>query len=402
MMKKAQFPPQYEKIVEILHPTRAYLVGGAVRDLLLDRPIHDLDFALPQDTIGVAKGVADQMGGGFYILDPDRQACRVILIDEEGQRLVVDFTLFQGDTIEEDLAARDFTITSMALDIHEDTRIIDLFHGAQDIKDGLIRATSEKSLEDDPLRCLRAVRLAAQLGFQILPETKEQIRRYQNLLDKVSPERKRDEFFRLLEGPNQSAGIHSLQILGLYPYLLPGELSRRGLRAVKNLENLWSLFLMEHDQERAASWSKGLLIHRLGRYRGEVRELLSQELVPGRSLYQLSFTLPLLSGFPREEASLIFSQFTDQVPLSNQEAAFVEKGLEAVENWLDLSLENGQGGPVDVFRFFNQFNGAGVAAIFLTLGEFLDDMSGEDSGQERWIKNLDQARYFLEGFWERR
>ena len=219
MMDKALFPPQYERIVDILRDSNGFLVGGAVRDILLNRPIRDLDFALPDNTVGAAKRIADQLGGGFFLLDPDRQTCRVILKDGDSQQLVVDLTLFQGNTIEEDLAARDFTITSMALDLREQDDIIDLFQGKQDLLDGVIRPTGEDSFRNDPLRCLRAVRLAAQLGFKILPETKDGIRQYQHQLKDVSPERIRDEFFRFLAGPNQHTGILSLQLLGLGEYV---------------------------------------------------------------------------------------------------------------------------------------------------------------------------------------
>lgn len=401
MINQSFFPSQYEHIAALLRPTRAYLVGGAVRDALLKRPVHDLDFALPGGTIKAAKQVADRLGGAFFLLDPERETCRVILKDREGQRLVVDFTLFQGQTIEDDLASRDFTITSMALDLQEDARLLDLFQGAQDLRDGLIRATTLTSLQDDPMRCLRAVRLAAQLNFRILPETRDQIRRYRHHLEAVSPERKRDEFFRLLEGPNQSAGIQSLGLLGIYPYLLPGEVTSNEVRILRNLESLWSLFLTEHDQEQAANWPKGLLVHRLGRFRAQLGEYLGQELVPGRSVYQLSLILPLLQGFPWGEANLTFRQVTGRIALSNRESSFLEKAGQAAASWPEIDQESGRAQPVEVYRLFNHFGQAGVGAIFLCLGEALEDQRGEH-GQDRWIEHLDRARYFLEGYWERR
>ena len=399
-MKKTLFPPQYDQILDVLQPTQAYLVGGAVRDMLLNRPIYDLDFALPEGTIPVAKQVADRLGGGFFVLDNERETCRVILTNEVHQRLVVDFTLFQGNTIEDDLASRDFTITSMALDITKDSQLIDPFQGVQDLKDGLIRSTSERSLADDPLRCLRAVRLAAQLGFRILPETKGQIGRYHNQLVAVSPERKRDELFRILSGPNLSAAFHSLHLLDLYKHILPGEFSPQGSRTIKNLESLWSLFREEHDQEKAANWSKGLLVHRLGRYRGQIREYLNLELVPGRSIHHLVFLIPLLAGSKKEESGSRSQQIIDQVPLSNQEARFIINGIQAADNWQNLLTIPQADQALNVYRFFGQFGQAGVAAIFLCLAEELDDRLG-DQEQNRWIEHLDQARFFLEGYWER-
>lgn len=400
MMDFKVFPPQFKQIVELLNGTQAYLVGGAVRDLYLERPVHDLDFALPEGTIPAAKKIADELGGGFFVLDKKRQTCRVILEDGMGQRLVVDFTLFQGDSIEQDLASRDFTITSLALGLQDLETVIDPLGGVQDLLDGLIRLSSKRSLEDDPLRCIRAVRLAAQLGFQILPETKKGIRQFQSGLRAISRERIRDEFFRILAGPNLAGAILSLQVMGLYAYILPGELSSQSSSAVRGLEALWSLFLHDHDQERAGSWSRGLLAHRLGRYRDRIRDLLASELVPGRTFYQLIFLIPLLSSLFEGERFLTPRQITDLIPLSNQEAEYLAKGLQAWQTWHALCQEPGEGQPVDVFRYFDQFGQAGVAGIFVDLGDLLD-VQPREGGREKWIQTLEKARYYLEGYWER-
>ena len=393
------FPSQYERIVELLRPSQAFLVGGAVRDLLLRRPVHDLDFTLSEGTISTAKRIADQLGGGFFVLDPERETCRVILDGGGKQRLVVDFTLFQGETIEEDLSARDFTITSMALDLREENGLIDPLQGAQDLKDGLIRASSDRALENDPLRCIRAVRLASQLGFHILPGTREQIRRYRGKLSQVSPERKRDELFRLLEGPHQSAGLLALQMLGLYDYLFPGEFPSQQVGFLGNLEKLWSLFLEDHDQEGAGSWFRGLLIHRLGRYRKRVKEYLAQEMVPGRSVYQLTFLIPLLSSFVENQTPESIRQITHLTALSNQEAVYLTKGIAAAESWSSLSREERESYPVDVFRYFDRFDAAGIAGIYLGLAGGLDNQLLEGA-QDNWIQQLGKARYYLEGYWE--
>ena len=81
--RKINFP-EYQKISRILSAYDAYLVGGAVRDLLLGRPVRDLDFALPDKVRGAAKDVADQLGGAYYVLDEERDTARVILRSESG------------------------------------------------------------------------------------------------------------------------------------------------------------------------------------------------------------------------------------------------------------------------------------------------------------------------------
>jgi tRNA nucleotidyltransferase/poly(A) polymerase len=406
MKESATFPPLYDQIVKVLKPSAAFLVGGAVRDLLLGKPVHDLDFALPKDTILFAKRVADQLNGDFYLLDKERQAARVLLKDEQKTRLVIDFTTFQGESIEEDLLTRDFTITSMAMDINKDHRIIDPCQGARDLKDGLIRSTSDCALLEDPLRGMRAVRMAAQLGFFILPDTKDQIRKFGIDLFDVSPERIRDELFRILEGPNQAAALMALQVLGIYPVILSGELTLHQQGVISKLEAFWSLLQEEHNPDTASNWAFGLFVHRLGRYRKETQVYLKQEAVPGRSIYQLSFLNLLLqpSGKGDQEFNLTSSHFSSVMGLlhlSNQEADRLEKGMQAVQAYQSLAENQLSLHPLDVYRYFREFGEAGVEGVFLALALFL---VGEEktSLQSSWPDQLDTARHLLEGWWEKR
>jgi len=406
MKENPAFPPLYHQIVEVLKPSAAFLVGGAVRDLLLGKPIHDLDFALPKDTILYAKKVADQLNGDFYLLDKERQAARVLLEDEHKTRLVIDFTTFQGESIEEDLLTRDFTITSMAMDINKDHQIIDPCQGARDLKDGLIRSTSDRALLEDPLRGMRAVRMAAQLGFFILPDTKDQIRKFGIDLFDVSPERIRDELFRILEGPNQAAALMALQVLGIYPVIFSGELTLHQQGVISKLEAFWSLLQEEHNTDAASNWAFGLFVHRLGRYRKETQIYLKQEAVPGRSVYQLSFLNLMLqpSGKGDQEfdlSSSYLSSVMGLLHLSNQEADRLEKGMQAVQAYQSLAENQLSLHPLDVYRYFREFGEAGVEGVFLALALFL---VGEEktSLQSSWPNQLDTARHLLEGWWEKR
>ena len=392
------FPLQYDRIAALLAPYDAYLVGGAVRDLLLDLPIHDLDFALPSDTLAAGKLLADQLGGAVFTLDERRATVRVILGGGGDPRLVVDLTLFQGDTIEEDLAARDFTITSMALRSGVDHPVIDPFNGAQDLREGLIRSTSDRALADDPLRCLRAVRLAAQLDFQILPDTIDLIRKYHHQLADVSPERIRDELFRILEGPRQAAALLAMQALGMYGYVLPGQLADRHSLRLRNLEAIWSLLLEPHDQDRAGDWFRGLLVHRLGRYREQVRGLLDAEPVPGRSIRQLSLLLPLIEDFSMETPADSIRQVLSALSLSNQEITLLEGALQSAENFLDLTDTGNPPQPLDIYRYYRGQGESGLLGVFLGLARYFGTQGLE---REAWINQLECARALLEGFWDR-
>jgi tRNA nucleotidyltransferase/poly(A) polymerase len=148
-----------------------YLVGGAVRDALLGRASHDLDFSMEGDAIRTARRIADALDGAFYTLDSERDTGRVIVTNTDGSRTIMDFASFRGADLETDLKGRDFTLNAMALSL-SDNSLHDPLGGAMDLKEKRLRACSPTSFSDDPARILRGVRLAAQFGFHILPETR--------------------------------------------------------------------------------------------------------------------------------------------------------------------------------------------------------------------------------------
>ena len=175
-------------------PARAYLVGGSVRDALLERqktPL-DLDFVLPEKAIATARDIARSYQGGFVVLDEVRQIARVVL--PQG---TLDFAQQEGETIETDLQRRDFTINAIAYDLQE-RKIIDPYQGVADLGKGILRMIAAKNLEDDPLRLLRAYRQAAQLNFTLEDNTRQTIRSLAPLLTTVAAERIQTELNYLL------------------------------------------------------------------------------------------------------------------------------------------------------------------------------------------------------------
>src|SRR5512134_2339758 len=115
------YSPLIDKIREILPDQEIYLVGGAVRDMLLNRISHDLDFALPAKGVSLARRVANALdadpsylGAGFMVLDDKRDTGRVIVTGPDGTRTFLDFAVYRGKDLVEDLRARDFTINAIA------------------------------------------------------------------------------------------------------------------------------------------------------------------------------------------------------------------------------------------------------------------------------------------------
>jgi tRNA nucleotidyltransferase (CCA-adding enzyme) len=201
----------------------AYIVGGAVRDDLLGRPIWDWDVATSASSDSVAEifGQVRQVRfkGGTTVLV------------HNGQHFEV--TAFRGEdgSIEGDLAGRDFTIDAMAYDDLSDV-ILDPFHGREDLCKQTIRAVGEACarFEEDPLRLLRAVRLAAELRFRIHGATATAISKMTPLLKKVAPERIREELVRTLVTPKPSTGLRLMARLGILDAILPELSECRGVR----------------------------------------------------------------------------------------------------------------------------------------------------------------------------
>jgi hypothetical protein len=187
---------------EVLAGQEAWVVGGAVRDELLGRELVDLDIAV-RDPQGAARAYAKRSGGVPFPLSERHGAWRVV---EDGR--TVDFTPLPG-SIEDDLATRDFTINAIARPL-AGGEPVDPFDGLGDLEARRLRAVDEGVFRADPLRLLRAVRLADELGLALDPATEELVRRDAALVTQPAGERILAELLRL-----SAAGYRRLEELGL-------------------------------------------------------------------------------------------------------------------------------------------------------------------------------------------
>src|SRR5258706_1788265 len=278
------YSPLIDKVRDALPNQEIYLVGGAVRDMLRNRLSHDLDFALPSNGITLARKVANALNADFIVLDDERDTGRVIVIDQDGSRTFLDFATYRnGSTLEADLRSRDFTMNAIAYDIHAAT-IIDPLNGASDLRAKTIRVCSPTSLQDDPVRILRPVRQAAAFDFKIEIESRKAMKPAAERLPNISPERQPDEIFKLLEGPKTNASVRALEMLGVFPYLMPELSAMKGvtqslphiydvwehtLSVLRHLEGILTALRIGYSAEETNDLFTGLLTLRLGRYREE-------------------------------------------------------------------------------------------------------------------------------------
>jgi tRNA nucleotidyltransferase/poly(A) polymerase len=202
-----------DAVRELLAGQVAYVVGGAIRDEALGRPVRDLDVVVAEPE-REARRLAGTLRKPVFPLSDRHGAWRVVVGDE-----TVDFTPLRG-TIEDDLASRDFTINAIAEPVEGGDRI-DPHAGARDLASRTLRHVSPAVFRDDPLRLLRAVRLEDELGFRLDGQTEHLIRRDAELVARPAGERILQELERL-----SASGFFRLEQLDLLVHL-GGELDQR-------------------------------------------------------------------------------------------------------------------------------------------------------------------------------
>jgi putative nucleotidyltransferase with HDIG domain len=449
------FPPILDSVRAALPDgLTVYLVGGAVRDALLGRRIHDLDFVLERDAIKTARRVADTLsrtpfgnqdypvGTGtitkadFYPLDPERDTGRVIITNEDGKRTLMDFAAFRGPDLEADILGRDFTLNAIALNLTDNT-IHDPLAGAVDLKEKRLRACSPSAFTDDPVRILRGVRLAANFGFHILPETRNAMKEAAGLLGNISPERMRDELFRLLDGLQPAACLRALDLLGALDKVLP-ELStlkdveqtaphvhdvwEHTLATVSHLDSVLSALAPDYSPDTASDLLNGLMVLRIGRYRQQIGEAFAAPLTADRSLRSLLFLAALYHDVSKpqtkktdEEGKLRFWDHDQQgaeiaanrgraLAMSNDETTRLEtvirNHMRILFHTNRLVKEGKRPSRRAVYRFFRDTGPAGVDVCLLTLADMRATYE-QTLTQDVWAAALDVVRLMLENWFEK-
>lgn len=252
-----------------------YFVGGAVRDLVLGRPINDFDLTVEGDAIALARSLSHKHGGGVTAhtkfgtakwflprhLKDDHDTLDLISARSETYKFPAALPTVKLGTIEDDLRRRDFTINAMAirLDGAHFGELRDDLNGMQDLQKNVIRVLHPDSFVDDPTRMYRAVRYEVRYGFQLAEDTLALIPQARALVEKLSPQRIRHELELILDEPNAVSMLKRLDELDLLTCIHPilGDFGRSNLATVQsddavlqNRNSRWLLWLMHlTDQE---------------------------------------------------------------------------------------------------------------------------------------------------------
>lgn len=225
-----------------------YVVGGYVRDIMLRRPSTDVDFVTVGSGIEVASEVARRMKGShlsvfrnYGTAQVKRRSVELEFVGarKESYHRESRNPVVEDGTLDDDIARRDFTVNAMALCVNAGRfgELIDRYNGIDDLRRGLIRTPLDPNVtfSDDPLRMMRAIRFATQLGFEIVDETFNAIRRNVRRIEIISKERVADELMKIMRSPQPSRGWQLLFRSGLLKIIFPELAALRGIDVVNGV-----------------------------------------------------------------------------------------------------------------------------------------------------------------------
>jgi poly(A) polymerase len=411
----------------------AWAVGGLIRDFCMGRSTADIDIAAAvsaENAIDIAREMADEMGGRFVLLDAVHGIARVVLAEKSGNsardRWCIDISALDGD-IAQDLARRDFSIDAMAVNLKRLTEnplsieILDPFGGQEDLNRKVIKALPGNVFEADPARIMRAVRLAAEMDFEIHPETRLQIHESYSLVTRVAGERIREELLRILAVPQSGRFIRLLDELRILTALIPELEPSRGV--VQPVEHHWNV--LDHSLETVRSVE---FLLRQGQWEyttagvlqeipwsEELEQHFAEEVSSGSrrsSLLKLAALLHDISkpetkiftgekmrffGHPEQGAD-IAADILERLRFSNKEISLVEMMVRYHMRPTQMS-QAGLPTKRAIYRFFRDSGTTGLDILYLSLADHLA-ARGPDLDPEQWSWHAGQVKSILEGYYQ--
>jgi putative nucleotidyltransferase with HDIG domain len=398
----------------------ALVAGGFVRDVLLRRPARDIDVSIKADPLEVAPRLAEALAARYFPLDRERRHARVMLRDAD---VVVDLLPLRGSA-EEDLLLRDYTIDAMGVRLPDiaagKASLIDPTGGARDLEAGVVRLVSVQALADDPLRMLRGVRLAAQLGFEIEMETARQIGERSASIGEAAVDRQREELLLMLATDRTALALRQMDALGLLSATLPELDAARGVAQPK--QHHWDVFGHLLGAVAALDWMLadgppagreepwGVLWETLAWW-GERWSRWNEELSPGVSRKATVKLCALLHDIGKPETSTVEPsgriRFYGHSEAGAAIAArllrrmhFPARVVNHVSTMIDAHMR-----PVQIavgrapsrraiYRFFRDTGEAGIDTVILSLADHVATM-GPRFTVDGWRRHVGVVNYLL-------
>lgn len=384
MITREDVPPEVQQVASTLEKAgfEAYLVGGCVRDLVLNRIPKDWDIttnAKPTEIEALfPETYCNNDYGTVGVVNETTEDPRLKVVEVTPYRSESEYSDFRrpdkvefGVSLEEDLKRRDFTVNAIAYRL-QDEKLIDLFDGEGDLRKKRLKTVGnpDERFAEDALRMMRAIRLAAELNFAIEAETMASIAKNAALLSHISAERIRDEFLRIVDSPSPMLGIAMLEKLGLIDYVLPEikdsiGCEQGGIHAYDVYEHLLRSLQAAADKGYALEMRLAALLHDIGkpatrREGGKNKRytFFGHEVVGARITNKVMKRLKMPAEISQKVETLVrwhmFFADPDTITLSAVRRTIARVGEDNIENLLNLRVCDriGTGRPKEQpFRF---------------------------------------------------
>jgi poly(A) polymerase len=393
-----------------------YIIGGAVRDAYLHRPVKDLDLTTPQGHgIAVARQIANLLNGDVFVMDRERDVARVFARIKDG-KLMLDVAGYRGADLLTDLQGRDFTINAMAVDMRGDlNHLIDPLNGEQDADQKLLRRCAPDSIATDPIRGLRAVRQSVQLTMHIESETLKDIRAHAHRLMETSPERVRDELVNLLNLDRVGAALRVADTIGLLAHIFPELTPLHGLtQSPPHVFEVWQHTLMTIEKlaqillaisyrrtdSTAAVFDMGMMAMQFDRYRSAWNTIVEATYANERPHRAVLIMAALLHNAGKgistdyiTQSLKIADERAEALRLSNPEK---KRLLTAIQHYRRVR-DTPEFTLLEQHRFWHQLGEAGHDVILLALADYLGTV-GTEIVQHDWLMLVDRSRTLLSAY----
>ena len=381
-----------------------WLVGGFLRDIMLNLKSIDVDIVVPKNTAEeFSKKLSDEIQGHFVELDSTNKIYRVVFADKKNY---IDIADCVGTCIEEDLKRRDFTMNALAYDIAKE-KLIDITGAISDINLCVIREISKENILDDPIRILRAFRFHSKFGFDFSDELKIIIKENAKCLNTVAKERINTELLKLFEGKYVVSALHLLDEYGILELIFPQVkeikkvppnshhhlwLLEHSIETVNQIQNFYDLSdekVKKHLDKEFSGGQKRLTFLKIGAFLHDVGkpETWQIDKETGRHRFIMHDSVG---------AELISPTLKD-LKFSKKQIAYIKK---IIKNHIyPSSVVSNEAGEKAYLRFYRKMEEETIDLIAIAYADRMSAL-GPDVSKEMVEKNIEGLKKLLNGYLE--